>query len=81
MSTAATTAWSMCTLKKKLGVTVLTLKYISKVKLLTYMYLRKGKALQVEAMLFTDTPYGGTLWFKYSNEFTASIKTPPMKKK
>lgn len=26
---------------------------------------------------FRETPYGGTLWFKYSKEFTANTTTPP----
>lgn len=26
---------------------------------------------------FRETPYGGTLWFRYSNEFTANTTTPP----
>lgn len=26
-----------------------------------------------------ETPYGGTLWFRYSSEFTANTTTPPIK--
>ena len=36
-----------------------------------------GKFVELSAMLFRDTPYGGILWFRYISELTASINVPP----
>lgn len=43
--------------------------------------LRSGKAVVPVVWELRETPYGGTLWFKYSNEFTANTTTPPKKNK
>lgn len=39
--------------------------------------LRNGKAVVPVVRLLRATPYGGTLWFRYSSELTAKITTPP----
>lgn len=39
--------------------------------------LLKGKAVVPLVWLLSDTPNGGTLWFRYSKEFTANTTTPP----
>ena len=41
------------------------------------LYLLRGKSVLCSAMLFNDTPYGGTLWLRYSREFVAQTNTPP----
>lgn len=39
--------------------------------------LRRGKAVVPAVRELRETPYGGTLWFRYSNELTANTTTPP----
>lgn len=43
-------------------------------------HLLKGKAVVPLVWLLSDTPKGGTLWFRYSKEFTANTTTPPEEK-
>lgn len=38
---------------------------------------RRGKAVVPVVRLLRATPYGGTLWFRYSSELTAKTTTPP----
>ncbi|TNN46237.1 hypothetical protein EYF80_043550 [Liparis tanakae] len=43
------------------------------------MRVNTGNAVVPAVWELRDTPYGGTLWFRYSNEFTANTTTPPGK--
>ena len=57
------------------------LKYISRETCVAYCgceYSRRGKAVVPVVSELRETPNGGTLWFKYSNEFTANTTTPPI---
>lgn len=44
----------------------------------SHWFLLNGKSVLWSAILFNDTPYGGTLWFRYNKEFVAQTNTPPV---
>ena len=44
-------------------------------------YLLSKKSELKSAWLLSDTPYGGTLWFRYNRAFTEKISTPPERTK
>jgi len=39
--------------------------------------LLSGKLVLMSLMLLTDTPNGGTLWFRYMRALTATTRVPP----
>lgn len=47
------------------------------VKACEWECLRRGNAVVPLVWELRETPYGGTLWLRYSSEFTANTTTPP----
>lgn len=45
--------------------------------MLRALCLRNGKDVVPLVWEFRETPYGGTLWFRYNIELTANTTTPP----
>lgn len=61
----------------QLLILALTVKSLCGGRKWSQVNLLKGKAVVPLVWLLRDTPNGGTLWFRYSNEFTANTTTPP----